>query len=184
MPAGPGAGEGQQASGTEPAAVGGKGEGCFRGHFCGPPRPRRAWIASHLGNIRVPLVPGIRDPRSWRGALWPTHLWAHSPPELPLRPRRVPPNRPGWQLAQGVGLGASQQMPPPGSFLFRCPQLPPSVRPLRPALSPWSPWPLGAGMSAAPWPGWQGLAPGQGAVVCEWVWGEAQGGRGAALPSP
>lgn len=31
--------EGQQASGIEPAAVGGKGRGYFGGHFCGPTSP-------------------------------------------------------------------------------------------------------------------------------------------------
>lgn len=88
-------------------------------------------------------------------------------------------------LAQGVGLGALPSRCPlsaPSSFgAHSSPHLSTSHRP---ALSPWSPWPSGAGTSAAPWPGWQGLAPEQGTVVCEWVWGEAWGGRGAALPSP
>lgn len=49
-------------------------------------------------------------------------------------------------------------MPPPSSFLFRCLQLPHMSTPPQPALSPWS---LGSGMSAAPWPGWQGWRPGE-----------------------
>lgn len=48
-------------------------------------------------------------------------------------------------------------MPPPGSFLFRCLQLP-YVYPSSAGLSPWS---LGSGMRAAPWPGWQGWRPGE-----------------------
>lgn len=123
--------------GSRPAALsqqllGGKGRGYFRGHFCGAPsQPSRTWDGLVAGGPRARLVTGIRDPQSClSGTLWPTLLWAQSPPELPLRPRRVPPNRPGWQqLTQGVGLGASQQMPPLGSFLFQCPQLPPSVHP-------------------------------------------------------
>lgn len=69
----------------------------------------------------------------------------------PLRPRRVPPNRPGWQqLAQGVGLGASQQMPPPSSFLFRCPQLPQSVHPPQASSVPLIPLVIGGWHECCP----------------------------------
>lgn len=128
MPTGTGAGEGQQASGIEPAAVGGKGEGIFWGAFLWFPQPHRTWDGLACGDTRVPLIP--RDHWCLSGTLWPTHIWAQSPPELPLRPRRVPPNRPGWQqlaCARGGARRPSQQMPPLSSFLFRCPQLPPSV---------------------------------------------------------
>lgn len=74
----------------------------------------------------------------------------HSPrsqslPELPLRPRRVPPNQPGSSslLAQGVGPGASQQMPPSRLLPLSVPTgAPPVCLPLPSQLCPPGHWGL------------------------------------------
>lgn len=72
-------------------------------------------------------------------------------------------------------------MPPPSSFLFWCLRLPQYVYP-----SSASSVPLFTGVwhECCPLAWLAGLVPWRGAVVCEWVWGEAMKRAGAALPSP
>lgn len=65
MPTGPGAGEGQQASGIEPAAVGGKGEGIFWGAFLWSPQTQQdlgwpnVWGTLGLSSFQEEETPGV-----------------------------------------------------------------------------------------------------------------------------